>query len=119
MDDIKTQAAALIAEAPIPDDAKKTLAQKLEKEGVSDDFLVELQVAVGKAQAELNRKYKPQLDKLKELNQQEEAEQAKAFADFSKEMDELEKDADELAKAVSAGQDAQAIEEQRKKIAGK
>jgi hypothetical protein len=117
MDNIKTQATTLIAQAPVTEDVKQGLLQKLEQEGVTDDLMVEISVAVGEAQAKLNRDNKAQLDQLSELDKQEEAEQAQAFADFEKEMAELEEDADNLVKAVNAGQNESEIEEQRKKIA--
>ena len=117
MDDIKTQASDLVSQAPISEAAKQALSQKLEKEGFSDDFLVELKVAVGEAQAKLNRDNKAQLDKLQELDEQEEAEQAKAYSEFKTEMDELEEDADNLNKAVGAALDKQDMEDQRQKIA--
>ncbi len=117
MDDIKTQAAALIAQAPVADGVKQGLLQKLQQDGVTDDLMVEIKVAVGEAQAKLNRDNKPVVDKLNDLNRQEQAEQAKAYADFETEMNELEADADNLVKAVTTAQNEQETEEQRKKLA--
>lgn len=117
MDDIKTQAAALISQAPVAEDVKQMLMQKLEKEGFSDDLMVEIKVAVGQAQAKLNRDNKAQLDQLKELDKQEQEELAKAYSEFQKEMDELEEDADNLNKAVGDALQQQEMDDQRKKIA--
>lgn len=118
MDDIKTQAATLISQAPVAEDVKQSLLTKLQQEGVSEDLMVEIKVAVGEVQAKLNRDNKAQLDKLKELDSQEQEEQATAYQDFQQEMDKLEEDSDNLAKAVTSAQHEQALEEQRKKIAG-
>lgn len=117
MDDIKTQAATLIGQAPVTDAVKQTLLQKLEKEGVTDDLMVEITVTVGEAQAKLNSDNKAGLDELAALDQQEQAEQAAAFAQFEKEMSELEEAADDLTSAVAAAQNEQELEEQRKKLA--
>lgn len=117
MEDIKIQAAALIAQAPVADAVKQALTQKLEQEGVTDDLMVEMKVSVGEAQAKLNRDHKAQLDELKELARQEDEEQSKAYDVFQKEMNELEEDADSLMKAVATAQKEQEIEEQRKKLA--
>jgi hypothetical protein len=116
MDDIKTQAAALINQAPVADAVKQDLLQKLETSGVTDDLMVEIKVAVGEAQAKLNRDNKAGLDELAKLDDQEQAEQAKAYADFTKEMDGLEQAADDLTTAVATAQKEQAIADERKKL---
>lgn len=117
MADTKNEAKALISELPVAEEVKQKLLAKLEAEGVSVDFIVELKMAVVDARIELNATNKEQLDKLEVLDKQEEAGMAVAHSEFNKEMDELEEDADNLDKAVTKALEEDQMEEARGKIA--
>lgn len=113
MADLKQQFETLIKGMPVEESLKQTLLQKLAAEGAGEDLLVEVKVALAQAQANLNKKYKPQVDELKALDQEEKA----AYDAYSKEMDELEEDLDNLSKAINKASEDQQLEDARKKVA--
>ncbi|MEK7617549.1 MAG: hypothetical protein AAB410_00195 [Patescibacteria group bacterium] len=112
MADLKQQLEELINSLPVEDGVKQTLLTKLNVEGASEDMVIEVRVVLAEAQVNLNKKYKPQLDQLKALEQEEKA----AYDTYSQEMDELEEDLDNLAKALTKAEEEQQLEEARKKI---
>ncbi|HYF05647.1 MAG TPA: hypothetical protein VEA59_05770 [Patescibacteria group bacterium] len=117
MDDIKTQAIETINESPLSEEVKAGLLQKLEEEGVSEEFFVELKAAALEAQATLNEANKDVVAEVRKIDDEEDAEHAKVFAQYEKEMDELEADANSLVKAMEDAEEKHNLDTERAKIA--
>lgn len=118
MADTKNQAQELISSLPVTEEVKQQLLSRLEAEGVTPELIVEMKMAMVDSKIELDSAHKEQLDKLAELDKKEEQEMTTAYNEYSKEMDELEEDAEALGKAVDKAVEDQGMEEARNKIAG-
>lgn len=116
MADIKTQVQELINELPVPEETKQSLTAKLNTEGPTVDFFVDMRMAMVDHQINVNAQYKPLVDQLKKLEEQEQAEMGKAYQEFEKEMDELDEDAEALDKAASQAVKDQELEDARKGV---
>lgn len=109
MADNKQQALDLVAELEVDESIKQKLRGLLEKNGPDADFFAEARIALADSQAKL--------DRLKKLEEEEQAQLAQAYDEFDREMGELDEDAAALDKAVNKAVEEQELGEARSKIA--
>ena len=106
----------MINDLSIGEKEKTELLTKLSEEGLTEDLIVDIQIAIAETQAKLNKQYKPIVSKLQQLVKEEDQALDTAHQKFEEQMDQLEENAGVFYKAVSEQVDKQKIEDARKQL---
>lgn len=117
--DINKQAKEIIQNLPIKEEAKKQLFAKLSEAGVNEDLIIEIKVALTEAQSNLQMQYKPIVDKLQQLAEEEDKALTAVHKKFEEDMNQLEETANVFYNTVNDQIDKQKISNLRQSLSQK